>query len=538
MHTMRLCVEETFTSIGTDGDRICYLGNGGPVTQKGYDQYISLEGMHVFPALTDSHVHLLYTMILAASSFNICEITAEGIAPDCMAGVEQKIRAYCGTHPKQKIIVANQYILSAMKEKRLPSRQELDEWTGGRCMIIYNIDGHSSSISTALMEKLKLPAQGSDGRFFGEAHEFMQGKVTNLIAASVTPSVLTAGITNFSNLCAHYGISRVCAMDGNGDVKHDVLTRLLAFVASRMEIDVRLFPQYMELERAEKYHRLQRFPRAGGCGSWELDGSVGSHSAAFYVPFIDNGEKGHCYYRDEFILGKVREAHEKGIQLSSHAIGEAAIDQIVGCYEKVLGQGNGRESGMEEGKKRKNKPMPRIDHFEFPSASAVEKIKRLPVALTVQPGFSWMDKRYLKSYEQFLPGDKVNQQIPLRELTEAGVCICGSSDSPVQSMNPYEQMLGMVEFYLPEQSLTPFQALRTYTAEPAKMLGEEMDSGTLEVGKKADFFVTRKDFCRAEPEEIGEFYAEYLVKDGRRFAEKKGTVRELVKMLMRRPKKI
>ena len=88
VHTMRLHAEETFTSMGTDGDRICYLGNGGPETKEGYDQYISLDGMHVFPALTDSHVHLLYTMILAASSFNICEITSEGIAPDCMAGVE------------------------------------------------------------------------------------------------------------------------------------------------------------------------------------------------------------------------------------------------------------------------------------------------------------------------------------------------------------------------------------------------------------------------------------------------------------------
>ena len=168
----------------------------------------------------------------------------------------------------------------------------------------------------------------------------------------------------------------------------------------------------------------------------------------------------------------------------------------------------------------------------------VEKIKKLPVALTVQPGFSWLDKRYLKSYEQFLPKEKAEQQIPLKELTEAGVCICGSSDSPVQSMNPYEQMLGMVEFYLPGQSLTPFQALRTYTAEPARMLGEELESGTLEVGKKADFFVTGKDFCRAEPEKIGEFYAEYLGKDGRRYVEKKGTIRELVKLLLRRPKKI
>ena len=70
------------------------------------------------------------------------------------------------------------------------------------------------------------------------------------------------------------------------------------------------------------------------------------------------------------------------------------------------------------------------------------------------------------------------------------------------------------------------------------MLGEEMESGTLEVGQKADFFVTGKDFCRAEPEKIGEFYAEYLVKDGRRYVEKKGTIRELVKLLLRRAKKI
>ena len=530
IHTMRK-EQETFTALGIEEDRIIFTGSTEKEILKGYDRYVDLEGMHVFPTLTDSHVHLLYTMILAASSFNLCEVTAGGIVPDSMEGVEARIRDYCRSHPKQKIIEANQYILSAMKEKRLPDRHELDEWTGGRCMIIYNIDGHSSCISTALMKKLGLSCEGHDGRFSGEEHEFMQGKVTNLIAASVTPGVLARGIANFSNLCARYGISRVCAMDGNEDVKNDILTRLLAFIASRMDIDIRLFPQYLDLERARPFRRLQKYPRAGGCGSWELDGSVGSHSAAFYVPFRDTGEKGHCYYEKSLILSKVKEARQKGIQLSSHAIGEAAIDQIVDCYEQAEKENAGQRDGA-------GAPLSRIDHFEFPSREAVEKIKKLPVALTVQPGFSWLDKRYLKSYEQFLPKEKAEQQIPLKELAEAGVCICGSSDSPVQSMNPYEQMLGMVEFFLPQQSLTPYQALSTYTREPARMLGEEKDSGTLEVGKKADFCVMKKDFCRAEPGEIGEFCAEYMVKDGKRYEQKKGTVWELVKMLFRRKKKI
>ncbi|BDF48294.1 amidohydrolase [Eisenbergiella sp.] len=536
IHTMEKRTEqengeqETFTALGTEGGRIVFVGSGNRETLPGYDRYICLEGMHVYPALTDSHVHLLYTMILAASSFTLCEVTAGGIAPDCMAGVEGKIRDYCRSHPGQKIIVANQYILSAMKEKRLPDRHELDEWTGGKSMIIYNIDGHSSVISTALMKKLGLPCEGHDGRFSGEEHEFMQGKVTNLIAANVTPAVLARGIANFSNLCARYGISRVCAMDGNEDVKTDLLTRLLAFLASRMEIDVRLFPQYMDLERTRPYRRLQRHPRAGGCGSWELDGSVGSHSAAFYPPFRDTGEKGHCYYENDLILSKVREAAQKGIQLSCHAIGEAAIDQILDCYETVQ-----KEKGRIA---EKESPLSRIDHFEFPSRQAVEKIKKLPLALTVQPGFSWLDKRYLKSYEQFLPEEKAEQQIPLKELLEAGVCLCGSSDSPVQSMNPFEQMLGMVEFYLPQQSLTNYQALCTYTREPARMLGEEGDSGMLTVGKKADFFVLKQNFFKAGPEEFGELHAEYMVKDGRKYEPMKGTVRELLKLLLRRKKKI
>ena len=367
IHTMRK-EQETFTALGIEEDRIIFTGSTEKEILKGYDRYVDLEGMHVFPTLTDSHVHLLYTMILAASSFNLCEVTAGGIVPDSMEGVEARIRDYCRSHPKQKIIEANQYILSAMKEKRLPDRHELDEWTGGRCMIIYNIDGHSSCISTALMKKLGLSCEGHDGRFSGEEHEFMQGKVTNLIAASVTPGVLARGIANFSNLCARYGISRVCAMDGNEDVKNDILTRLLAFIASRMDIDIRLFPQYLDLERARPFRRLQKYPRAGGCGSWELDGSVGSHSAAFYVPFRDTGEKGHCYYEKSLILSKVKEARQKGIQLSSHAIGEAAIDQIVDCYEQDVYKrqlDNLKFFSSFYSRERRRDIMPLLERLEF-----------------------------------------------------------------------------------------------------------------------------------------------------------------------------
>jgi hypothetical protein len=125
-------------------------------------------------------------------------------------------------------------------------------------------------MSTYLMEMLDLPTEDSDGIFSGEAHEFMQGKVTTLIASNVTPAIIAKGIANFSNLCASYGISRVCAMDGNEDVKNDILTTALAFLAERMDIDVRLFPQYMDYDRLQSFSKKQKTLRAGGCGVCEV----------------------------------------------------------------------------------------------------------------------------------------------------------------------------------------------------------------------------------------------------------------------------
>ena len=269
----------------------------------------------------------------------------------------------------------------------------------------------------------------------------------------------------------------------------------------------------------------QKTLRAGGCGVWELDGSVGSHSAAFNEPYKDSATRGHCYYEKDKIKAKVKEALDKNIRLSCHAIGESAIDQITEIYGEL------------ENRIPTSGAIMRIDHFEFPSKKAVELIKRLPLAITVQPGFSWVDKHFLKSYEQFLPESIIARQLPLKDLMSSDVCVCGSSDSPVQSVNPYEQMLGMVDFYLQEQSITPFEALKAYTVNPAKMLGE-LNTGTLQKGNDADFFICDRDILSCKGTDITLCKAEYMVIRGERYKEKKGTVSELLKMLVTKPHKI
>lgn len=154
-----------------------------------------------------------------------------------------------------------------------------------------------------------------------------------------------------------------------------------------------------------------------------------------------------------------------------------------------------------------------------------------------QPGYSWIDKRFLHTYDQYLP-DEMIARLKFRTLVDKGICVCGSTDAPVQDIDPWQQMLGMTQFYNENESITPFEAFRCYTANPAKALLEENERGMLLPGMRADFFTGDKDIFRLSPEELCAFRpleTYYLGKKARHW---KGSVPELILMLLRKPKKV
>lgn len=484
---------------------------------------ISLRGQHVYPCLIDAHVHMLQTIAVAAMGFSVCQITEEGVKPDDLAGVEERIRAYAKGQKANAIIAASNYILSAVKERRLPTKTELDDWGGGRAVVVYNIDGHSSALSTEMLKKIGIEPEGHDGILSGEAHERVQGKLTDVIASSITLPILAKGIANFHNMCAEYGIALVGALEGNGDSAKDKTMGLIVGLARRSDVGVRFYFQYMDQEKAGKFAKYQKNPRIGGCGDWEMDGSVGSHSAAFCVPFRDTGNVSDCYYSQEEVDQAVQTFDRAGYQIASHAIGDRAVERIL----KAL-------SGTDSNR------MHRIEHCEFVTDETLKILLELgknKLAVVMQPGYSWIDRHYLHTYEQFLAPECM-EEMRLRSLYDGGLCVCGSSDSPVQDMNPYVQMLGMVDFYIPGESLTAYEAFRTYTANPAKAMREEESYGTLEVGKRADFFVAEKDFFRLSAKEIGEFRPTRTYYGGKPYRHKAGGGWGLLKMLLKIPKAV
>lgn len=99
-------------------------------------------------------------------------------------------------------------------------------------------------------------------------------------------------------------------------------------------------------------------------------------------------------------------------------------------------------------------------------------------------------------------------------------------------------MLGMVQFYNEEESITPYQALLSYTKNAAEAILELDDYGTLEPGKNADFFTSSEDFFSLNPNEVVDFRPNATYYKGKAYVKKKGTVLELLKMMLSKPKLI
>jgi predicted amidohydrolase YtcJ len=208
------------------------------------------------------------------------------------------------------------------------------------------------------------------------------------------------------------------------------------------------------------------------------DGAPDSKTAAYFEPYPDDEKNfGVLFYTDEEMAAMVGKAHRAGYQISVHACGARCIEQVLNAYEQVLNN-NPREDHRH-----------RIEHFETPSASQLQRAAKAGITASMHPQHTNMAEGYAEFIRQLIGENMYDRIIPLRSVLDAGVLVAGGSDSPVAPMAPMTAIHDCVNHPNPKHRISLYEALRMFTIDAAGIGFEENLKGTIEKGKLADFVV-------------------------------------------------
>ncbi len=428
---------------------------------------IDLKGCFIYPGFIDTHTHSfeggLYTL-----NANMESVT----------GLSEVFEILSKTKPVSGKIFAFHFDENNIKEKRFPTINELDKIFPDIPLILRRIDGHSCVINSKaakLIDWEKPLPSTFDGHLFGRAN----GKASNWFHRELSDEAILKSYQQSANIALQNGHTAIHTMIGDAfsNIKH---YKLIKGNLHLFPIEFVLYPQITDVDVALEIGS----PRIGGCVL--ADGSFGSHTAALLEPYSDKPETSGILYRpDEFWQNFIRKAHKNDMQAAIHCIGDAAISQILNCYETVQ---------REEPKDLKHM----IIHNELTSDKILDRMVKANVSVAMQPMFDrlWGGNNGL--YEKRLGIKRTSYTTRLASVYNRNILLTGGSDWYITNLNALMGIDAATRIHNEKEQLTPYQAIEIYTKNAAVLSGDQNRFGTIEKGKLANFVCLEENILESK----------------------------------------
>ncbi len=448
-----------------DDRHVQRVGTGEPPEA---ERIVDLPGSTILPGFVDTHVHLTGTGV---------HHRAPGVAATRSAA-ELVAEVRTATTGREGPVLVHGFDESTWADPRLPTLEELDA-LGARPIAVVRVDGHVSLANGAALEAsgamrepgLERDAGGSPtGRVTLDANQTLRRWFASHLADRDIEELQLAA----AGLAVARGVTTIHEMSMVRERGVKDLEILLGH-RERLPLDVVTYvgttdiPQVMDLG----------LPRIGG--DLAVDGSIGARTARLSEPYADAEGSGASSYADGELEQFFREGHLAGLQVGVHAIGDAAIEQVIATWEHVYQALDSR--GRRHFRARRH----RVEHFEMPSPAQVERAAMLGLAISVQPAFDAVWGQPGGLYEQGLGPERAGSMNPFRDIVERGMEVGAGSDSPITELDPLGAVAAFESHHDPAQRLSREEAIRVATIGSARLAHQEDKKGSLEPGKHADF---------------------------------------------------
>jgi len=445
------------TAFVVDGETISWVGRDDAAGAGAGVRTVDLDGAFVTPAFVDAHVHATATGL----GLTGLDLRATSSLAEALAAVERAARAARG-----RPILGGGWDESRWPERRPPTAGELDRAAYGGAVYLARVDVHSAVVSSAVMASV--PGLAGLGGYDpqGWQHEPHAHDAVRVAALEA----LTAGQRRdaqraFLAAAAALGIGCVHEMGGPIISSEDDLAELLALARAEPVPDV--VGYWGELHGVATARELGA---AGAAGDLFVDGSLGSHTAALSVPYVDRpGNRGVLRFATEELAAHVGECAAAGVQAGFHAIGDAAVTQLLDAFELAGTAAGGAPH--------------RIEHAEYVPDPA--RLAASGLVASMQPAFDELWGGEVGLYADRLGQERALALNRFADLAAAGVPLAFGSDTPVTEPGPWAAVRAAAHHHDPAASISPRAAFAAHTSGGWAAAGQA--GGLLVPGAPATF---------------------------------------------------
>ncbi|HEV8640570.1 MAG TPA: amidohydrolase [Methylomirabilota bacterium] len=436
---------------------------------------IDLRGRAVLPGLIDSHVHMLRAGFRWPQEVRLDDATS---VDDILARIRERAAK---VKPGEWILTLGGWHESQLKERRMPTREELDRAAPQNPVLLHML------LAAAVVNSPAAQALGVT-----DPSGVVRGAPAVVALKAKLPPVpfeqkvqgLRAVMRDFNAL----GITSTVEPIGGEMTERDYEPAFELWRRKQMTVRMGLNIVVRDLEGARRW--IQALPgrfgddwlRILGLGEVVIQ-QMWDQSVAAQFPISRE------------TLGEFQEvvaaATQKGLTLHLHATLESTINTMLGVFEELSRQ----------------TPLTALRlvfaHGEHITPAQLERMKRLGMGLTVQ------DRQVIQGdIMRRVWGESMAGKPPLKAIYQSGVPMGGGTDGTIVAPNsPFVSLWWMItgkmlrgDVARAREHLTREEALRVYTRGSAWVAHTEDRVGSLEPGKLADLIVLTEDYL-AVPED-------------------------------------
>ena len=457
----------------------------------------------VVPGLVDSHVHMLeFGLFLQELDLRNAKSIKE---------MQENLREHAEKNPELPWILGGRWDEEKFREKRYPTRHDLDMIVSDKPVFLTRVCGHLAVVNSRALKLAHITkhTRVKGGKVdldpsTGEPNGILRDNTMDIVSKHIPKP----DKENYAKACSlacenavKFGLTEVHWLVSSAEE-----VRVLQTMVSEDKLPLRV---YLGIP-AKMLNEIACLGLVSGFGNDMLkvgfikilaDGSLGARTAALRKPYADDPKtRGMMLYTQKKLCKLILKAHTSGLQIGVHAIGDRAIEKVIQALRMAL------------------KTMPRkdhrhrIEHCSILNAELIAQMKELELIASVQPHFVVSD---VWTVNRVGP-ERARWAYPFKTLLDEGITVASGSDCPVEQINP---LLGLWAATnredKPKENLTFEEALRTYTINTTFASFDENRKGTIEKGKYADLTILSENIDQAKTEKIRDVNVAMTIVNGK-----------------------